>query len=154
MNSSFSGDALSWHWLHKLLHSFSMLLLNISPRGASEAKERTISVGSVLLVVPLGCFCTPWPWCQNCLPWAEFPCGPCMPLGEPCFTLVCKWRRRLQKTSWQPKQRPSANTHLTQPVTHTVASIHEINDLVITPQMTDFRQQLDVGNLGSPSDSR
>lgn len=46
--------------------SFSMLLVNISPRGASEAKERTISVGSVLLVVPLGYFRASWPWCQNC----------------------------------------------------------------------------------------
>lgn len=138
---------------------FFIALHNLSPRGASEAKESIISVGSVVLAVPLSCFCTSWPWCQNCPSLAEFPRGPCMLLGEPCFTLLCKWHRHSQKASWQLKQHSSANTHLTQPVTLTTASIHEINDWVITPSQTnhspngDFRQQLEVGNLRSPSDS-
>lgn len=85
-------------------NSFPMPLLNISPMRCLEAKERTIYVGSVLQVVPLSCFCTSWPWyARIVLPWAEFPHDPCMPLGEPCFTLVCKWHRCSQKASRHPK---------------------------------------------------
>lgn len=104
MNSSFWGDALCWRGLHRLPQLLLYAPAQQQSQRCLEAKERTIYVGSVLQVVPLSCFCTSWPWyARIVLPWAEFPHGPCMPLGELCFALVCKWHRCSQKASWQPK---------------------------------------------------
>lgn len=49
----------------KYSNTFTMLLLDSISRGASKARERTISVGSVLPVGKLGYLCTSWHQCWN-----------------------------------------------------------------------------------------
>lgn len=79
--------------------------------------------------------------------------------GRALLRLSVQVAQMLAESVLATQTRPSANTLLTQPVTLTTASRHEINDQVIIPNqmnpphMSDFRQQLDVGNLGSPNDS-
>ena len=140
--------------------SFSTPLPNISPRNASEAKERTISLGSVLWAGPLGCFCNSASWNQDCPSLGWISSRPMHASGRPSLHLSVQVVQMLAE-SFLAIQTTSFCKYPPYPTQHTRHCKHSWNKWPshhtkpnqLTPQVRDFRQQLIVGKLGSHSDS-